>query len=99
MNDLWSLPDLDAATESILLNFLQADLALCFTFADRLNSELRMGNWDAARKVLAEAEKGHATIARFLPRVTDVKCRNEIKRELNRLRTTLESARRELLQR
>lgn len=98
MNDLWNLPDLDAATESILLNFLQADLALCFTFADRLNSELRMGNWDAARKVLAEAEKGHAAIARFLPRVTDVEPRNEIKRRMNYLRTILNSARRELLQ-
>ncbi len=98
MNDLWNLPDLDAATESILLNFLQADLALCFTFADRLNSELRMGNWDAARKVLAEAEKGHAAIVRFLPRVTDVEPRNEIKRRMNDLRTILNSARRELLQ-
>ena len=96
---MWNLPNLGAATESILLNFLQADLALCFTFADRLKSELRMGNWDAARKVLALAEKGHATIARFLPRVIDVKCRNKIKRELNDLHTILDSARSELLQR
>ena len=97
MNVLRNLSNLDVATESVLLNFLQADLALCFTFADRLKSELRIGNWDAARKVLAEAEKGHATIARFLPRVTDVKPRNEIKRRMNDLRTILDSARRELL--
>jgi hypothetical protein len=97
MNDLWNLPNLGAAIESILLNFLQSDLALCFTFADCLKSELRMGNWDAARKVLAEAEKGHATIARFMPRVTDVKPRNDIKRKLNDLHTILDSARRELL--
>ena len=97
-DDLWNLPNLRAATENVLLNFLQADLALCFTFADRLKSELRIGNWNAARKVLAEAEKGHATIARFLPRGTDVKPRNEIKRRMNDLRTILDSAHREMRQ-
>jgi len=98
MSDARQMSELYAETERICLDFLLTDLALCFTFAARLKSELRIGNSDAARKVLAEAEKGHATIARFLPRVADVKPRNEIKRRMNDLRTILDSARRELLQ-
>jgi hypothetical protein len=92
MGNLQQRPELDAETQRIRLNFLQTDLALCFTFADLSRIELEIGDWDAARGVLAEAEEGHAIIARFLPYIADVKRRNEIERELNDLRTTLDSA-------
>ena len=53
---------------------------------------MKCGDWGAARRVLAEAEEGHAVIARFLPYIADVRLRNEIERELNGLRTALDSA-------
>jgi len=49
MSDLTKPPDLHAATEQHRVNFLQTDLALCFTFADLVKTECEMGDWEAAR--------------------------------------------------
>ena len=50
----------------IRLDCLLTDLALCFTFVDSLWLELEMGDWDAAQWLLAETEKGYATITRLV---------------------------------
>ena len=96
MDVLQNLPKLLAETERIRLEFLQTDLALCFTFADLVRIELQIGDWNAARRALAVAGKGHATVARFLPYIADAQRRNEIQRKLNELRVTLDSARHQL---
>jgi hypothetical protein len=70
MGNLQQRPELD---QRIRLTFLQTDLALCFTFDDLSRIELEMDDWNATRRVLAEAEKGHAVVATFLPYIADVK--------------------------
>jgi hypothetical protein len=91
MDDLPELSDLAAATEQNLTDFLHTDLALCFTFADLVTTELSMGERDAAQRVRAKAEQGYATISRFLPGVHNPQQRDDIERKLNNLRSTLDS--------
>lgn len=98
MANVRRISELRDATERIRLNFLQTDLALCFTFADLLKTEIRIGDRDAAQRILVSAEKGHAAISRFLPYVLDVERRNEIARQLKHLRSTLDDARQQLIQ-
>ena len=88
--------ELFAETERIRLDCLLTDLALCFTFVDSLWLELEMGDWDAAQWLLAETEKGYATITRLVRYIADVQGRHEIKRGLNELRTTLDGVRHQL---
>ena len=96
MSDSTSPSELHAQAEQNRLNFLLTDLALCFTFADLVRTELGLGDREAAQRVLAKAEDGYATIARFLPKVEDAEQQEEIKRKLNDLRTTLDGIQHEL---
>ena len=98
MANVRRISELRAETERIRLNFLQTDLALCFTFASLLKTEIRIGDRDAAQRILLSAEEGHATISRFLPYVLDVEWRNEIARQLKHLRSALDDARQQLIQ-
>ncbi len=91
MSETRQISELYDETERICLDFLLTDLALCFTFVDGLRLQLELGNRDAAQRLLVKIEKGHANITRLVRYVADVRCRNEIKRRLNELRTTLES--------
>ena len=43
MSDLPRLSEMHAETEQNLIDFLQADLALCTTFADLVLTELMLG--------------------------------------------------------
>ena len=90
------MSELNADTERIRLDFLRADLALCFTFANLSRIELEMGDFEAARRALAKAETGQAAITRFLPHIADEKHRSEIAQGLNELRITLHSIRHQL---
>jgi len=90
------LRKLAAKVENTRAEFLQADLALCFTFVDRFRLELEMGNRNAAQRLLAKTDKGYVDILRFLIYLTDVRRRDEIKQELNRIRMILHSARHRL---
>jgi hypothetical protein len=94
MSDLTKLSDLHAATEQHRVDFLQTDLALCFTFADLVQTECGMADWEAAQSVLEKAETGYATIARFLPEVKNADQRFEIAQKLAELRARLDSERR-----
>jgi hypothetical protein len=49
------LSDPHAATEPHLVDFLQTDLARCFTFADLAKTELRMGDWESAQSILEKS--------------------------------------------
>ena len=75
------MTDLEAASEQILLNFLGTNLALCYTFAKLIKTELILGDVEAARSALDKAEAGYANIARYLPDVENAD-RNEIERQL-----------------
>ena len=78
------------------MDFLQTDLALCFTFAGLFNTEVGLGDREAAQQVLAKAEEGYATISRFLPEVENAEHQQAIERKLNDLRTTLDGLHRQL---
>ncbi len=91
MSDLPSVSEMHAKTEQNLIEFLQADLALCGTFADLVSTELRLEDWAAAQSALAKSEEGYATIERFLTKVKDDGHRLSIEQQLNDLRTKLDS--------
>ena len=83
--------ELHTKGEGNRVDFLQTDLALCFTFVDLSQTELRFGDQEGARQALAKAETGYATVARFLSEVQDRERRDEIGRKWNELRTVLDS--------
>ena len=91
MADLTNLSDLEAATTRTRLDFLQTDLALCFTFADLAKTERQIGDRDAARRVLEKAETGYATIGRFLADVENADQKYEIAQKLAELRARLDT--------
>ena len=82
--------DFQAETEKNRLDSLRVDLKLSSTFADLAMTELRMEHHDAARRALAKAEDGYATVARLLLDVTNPDYRNEVEPKLNGLRTKLD---------
>jgi hypothetical protein len=93
MGELTNLSDLQAATNRNRLDFLQTDLAVCFTFADLAKTERQIGDRDAARLLLEKAETGYATIGRFLADVQNRDQKNEIARRLAELRARLDTER------
>lgn len=96
MDDLSGLPELRARTEQNRLHFLRTHLALCFTFAEVVNTELGFGERQAAQQAFGKAEQGYATIARFLPEVQTLGQRKELERRLAELRAVLDGLRPEL---
>ena len=60
MSDVPRLSEMHAETEQNLIDFLQADLALCTTFADLVLTELSLEDWQAAQSALAKSEEGYA---------------------------------------
>ena len=91
MDDLPKLSELHVETERNRIDFLQTDLALCSTFADLVMTELRMGDQEAAQRVLAKAEERYATIAHLLGKIENTLHRNAIQEQLNDLRTRLDN--------
>jgi hypothetical protein len=91
MSDSPDLSKLHARTEQNRIDFLQTDLALCFTFIDLAKTELAGGDREAAMQALANAENGYATIARFAPEVNNPEQRNDIEQKLGELRSALDA--------
>ncbi len=91
MSDLPRRSEMHAETEQNLLNLLQADLALCTTFADLVLTELMLEDGQAAKSASAKSEEGYATVARFLAKVKDDRHRLSIEQQLTDLRTKLDS--------
>lgn len=89
MADLPDLSELFAKADKSRLDFLRTDLALCFTFSDLVITELRMGESEAAKRVLAKAEQGYDSISWLLRRVDDGPDKEAIGRGLGDLRVKL----------
>lgn len=87
-----NISKMHAETQQNRLDFLQTDLALCFTFSDLAATELEtMGDREAALRVQAKAEEGHAAIASFLLDVGDGPQKQAIQQKLADLRSKLDS--------
>ncbi len=84
--------ELHAKTQRDRIDFLQTDLALCFTFMDLADTELgSMKDRDAALRVMGKAEEGHATISHLLLNVDDGPQKDTIQEQLAQLRARLDS--------
>jgi hypothetical protein len=91
MNDWKELPDSVSENQTTHLNFVRSDLALCSTLADLAKNKLRVGDKEDAQKLLERAGKIYASIEQFLTHIASIRARDEIKKELNDRRATLDS--------
>src|SRR5262245_30440245 len=87
--------DLGSELDQRRVDFIKADLKVCFTFAKVATTELKMGVRRAAAKAIGHAEKGYQTIRRFLTgpkhvsHITAVQIK-DFKAKLRRLRQRLD---------
>ncbi len=77
------------------IQFLTAELDLCFTFASLAEGAQKRGHQEPAERALADAEIGYATLSRYLADPKHVagislKQHREFRTELQRLRRTLD---------
>lgn len=72
------------------LEFLKADLAICFTYLDLAKLEFEGNHWKEAGQAITKAEEAYAIMRQFLAQLETVESRNEIGRQLNELRTALD---------
>ena len=93
MND-WKKPSESDAENQTTLNFVRSDLALCSTLAELAKNKLNVGDKEDAQKLLDRAEKIYASIEQFLTHVASSRAREEIKRELDDRRITLDGVKR-----
>ena len=93
MSDLPKLSDLQAATDQNRLDFLRADLGICFTFADLAKTEREIGDRAAAARILDKAEAGYATILRISADVKTAEQKCEIAQKVAELRARLDGER------
>ena len=87
--DLPDLSELRAKSQKNRIDFLETDLALCFTFLDVVTTELQMGEPQAAMRAHAKAEDGYRTITRFLQDVDDGPQKQALEQKLGELRAKL----------
>jgi len=82
------LLDLQVETEEARLDFIRTDLGVCFTFADIVGTEYKMGNREHAERALAEAEKGYSALLRLIPQAKGLQreTQNELRTKLKQLR-------------
>lgn len=90
MNEPLIMAEFQAKTEQHSFEFLKADLELCFTFADIVETELGIQDAPGAQQALAKAEDGYAAISRLLVHLRGLR-RSEIRRGLQQLHTRLET--------
>jgi hypothetical protein len=95
MND-WKKPSDSDAENQTTLNFVRSDLALCSTLADLAKNKLNVGDKEDAQQLLERAEKIYASIEEFLTHIASIRAREEIKRELDERRVTLDGVKRSL---
>ena len=88
--------ELHAETQETRYQFLKLELATCFNAINFANTELELGNREMAATEIHAAEKGYATIRRFLPRLDSEERRNEIEAALPRLREVVAALRNKL---
>ncbi len=87
-----ALSELHAKTQRDRIDFLQTYLALCFTFADIVQTELHtMGDRDGALSAQSKAERGYETIALLVLNVDGGPQKRAIQEKLTELGTRLDS--------
>jgi hypothetical protein len=96
MSDQEQLEALISRSEEARLDFLRIDLELSKTFADLATTEMAIGELDAARRVLAKAKRGYATIQRMVLNLDDPHQQNEILQRLGELRVAIDTAHQQL---
>jgi hypothetical protein len=92
------LSRLQAESDRQRILLLRTDLEACFTFLAVAETEHQTGHYETAERSLADAEKGYATVLRFLSdpkhaRHLSPEVCQELRAELERLRTTLDQLR------
>jgi uncharacterized protein (DUF1778 family) len=93
MND-WKKPSDSDAENQTTLNFVRSDLALCSTLADLAKNKINVGDKKDAQQLLERAGKIYASIEQFLTHIASTRARDEIKRELDERRVTLDGVKR-----
>ena len=81
--------------ENLHLSLL-AELAVCFTFCDIAEIDLRSNERNSAKQAVAKAEDGYSTVERFLPPVRHKEHRAAIQSILEKLRVRLDPLESEL---
>ena len=90
------MAELHAETQESRYRFLKAVLVTCFNAIDFGDTELELGNREMAATEIHAAEKGYATIRRFLPGLDSEERRNEIEAAMPRLREVVAALRNKL---
>ena len=85
-----NLQELHAQAQRNRLDFLKTDLAICFTFADLVVTELQMGDLETAQRVKEKAERGYDTIERLLIDLDAGVEKDAIQQSLTELRARLD---------
>ncbi len=88
-------PDIQSQSHRIRIDFLRTELATCFSFASIAETERKTGDHANANRSVADAEKGYATMRRFLSDSKHAKHISEEERQelmagMERLRATLD---------
>ena len=85
-----NISKLHAQAQQDRISFLKTDLALCSTFADLADTELRvMGHGEATIRAQGKAEEGHARMTELLVHIDDSVQRDGLQKGLNDLRAKL----------
>ena len=87
---------LHAETQASRHEFLKAELRTCFTAIDFGTTEFELGNREVAANEIRSAEKGYATLLRFIPELDSPQRREEIEAALPRLREATNALRHKL---
>lgn len=91
MDDSKKRPDFDDENQITQLNFIRSDLALCSTLTDLAKNKLMVGDREDAQRLLEKACKIHSSIQEFVAHIASPQARNEITKELEDRRATLDS--------
>jgi hypothetical protein len=79
------------------IHFLKTDLELCFTFTSLAATEYKIGHRAHAVRAINDAEKGYATILRFMNDSMPEDVRRELQEQAERLRKTLDELRENII--
>lgn len=97
MDRLLRLPQLLAEGQRALVDFLETDVALCFTFTDL--ALIDIDSPESSTRALASAEQGYATITHLLLRVSDPSRKEALNEKLGALRVRLDGVQQQVRRR
>ena len=83
--------ELESKTEQISYEFVQTELATCFSSVDTAVRELEQGHREAALEEAEKAEKGYKTIVGYIAKLSEEGPRIEIQQRWTELRASLDA--------